>query len=360
MDCFPRQQKVGHPDGRSAFTLVELLVSFAILSLLMVLLLALTNLTSTTWTQTRGKVEQFQQAREAFDAVTRRLSEATLNTYYDYVDAGGRWRTTDLDSRRAFVPDRYVRRSELRFLSGAVTGMNQHATHSVFFQAPQGYSLTTSGLSNLLNTCGFFVELDSDDPFLPGVLPSESARRRFRLMQLTERSEEMSVYLHNDGDTNNPSRQWLMDVLASEQDVEIAAENIIALILLPKLSESDQRDGNFDDSSLAPDYEYDSTARHPNPSLNPFNQLPPIVQVTLVAIDEQSANRMSTADQDSLKSQLNGLFQTVGSTTNPSAGGYAKDLATLEDYLVTNNISYRIFTSNVSLKAAKWSRDQAN
>jgi uncharacterized protein (TIGR02599 family) len=360
MSCIPHQQKVAPPGGRSAFTLVEVLVSFAILALLMVLLLALVNTTSTTWTRTRGKVEQFQQAREAFDALTRRLSEATLNTYYDYVDTEGRWRTIDLDSRRAFVPHRYVRRSELRFLSGAVTGMGGHPTHAVFFQAPQGYSLTTNGLSNLLNTCGFFVELDSDARFLPEGLPPENARRRFRLMQLTERSEEMSVYRHNDGNTNNPSRQWLADVLASERDVEIAAENIIALILLPKLSESDQRVGSFDDASLAPNYEYDSTARHSNPSLNPFNQLPPIVQVTLVAIDERSADRMSLADQDSLKTRLDGLFLTVGSATNPAVDGYAKDLAALEAYLVTGKINYRIFTSNVSLKAAKWSRDQVN
>jgi uncharacterized protein (TIGR02599 family) len=360
MGPLPRRHIVAVPDARCGFTLVEVLVSFAILSLLMVVLLAMVNVTSTTWTQTRGKVEQFQQAREAFDSVTRRLSEATLNTYYDYVDTDGRWRTTDPDSRRAFVPHRYVRRSELRFLSGDVTGMGGHTAHAVFFQAPQGYSLTTSGLPNLLNTCGFFVELGSDARFLPGVLAPQNARRRFRLMQLMERSEELSVYLHNDGDTHNPSRQWLMDALASEQDVEIAAENIIALILLPKLSESDQREGNFDDASLAPSYEYDSTARHPNPSLNPFNQLPPVVQVTLVAIDEQSANRMSPADQDDLKDRLDGLFRTVGSTTDPSVDGYAKDLKSLEAYLVANNMNYRIFTSNVSMKAAKWSRDQAN
>jgi len=36
------------------------------------------------------------------------------------------------------------------------------------------------------------------------------------------------------------------------------------------------------------------------------------------------------------------------------------DLKNLEKYLVDNRIKYRIFTSNVSIRAAKWSRTQEN
>jgi hypothetical protein len=38
----------------------------------------------------------------------------------------------------------------------------------------------------------------------------------------------------------------------------------------------------------------------------------------------------------------------------------AKDLRTLEDYLNSKRIDYRVFTSNVILKGAKWSREQKN
>ncbi len=44
---------------------MELLVSFAILSLLMILLVVMVGVTSSTWRGTQGKAEQFQQAREA-------------------------------------------------------------------------------------------------------------------------------------------------------------------------------------------------------------------------------------------------------------------------------------------------------
>jgi uncharacterized protein (TIGR02599 family) len=61
-------------------TLVELAVSTAVLALLLLLLLSMVNQTDSVWRQTRGKIEQFREAREGFESMTRRLGQATLNT----------------------------------------------------------------------------------------------------------------------------------------------------------------------------------------------------------------------------------------------------------------------------------------
>jgi uncharacterized protein (TIGR02599 family) len=346
------------PPLSGAFTLVEVLVSFSVVALLTVILASMVNATSSLWGQTRGRIEQFQQAREAFDALTRRLSEATLNTYYDYVDAAGNPRTTA--NSATFVPARYVRQSELRFLSGPNLFQDQiHPSHAVFFQAPLGGSETQNGVDQLLNTCGFYIELGLDSALLPPVLGATHARERFRLMQLLEPSEGLSVYGH----TRTPGYRgtdWITQALAKPAALSPVAENIIALVLLPKLAPQDQVSGGHNDASLAPSYTYDSTASNAVAALNPKNQLPPVVQVTLVAISETSAKRMRTSENDDLKAQIDALFRSVGAATDSSQEGYAKDLQTLEAALVSRNIDYRVFSSNVTLKAAKWSREQKN
>jgi uncharacterized protein (TIGR02599 family) len=343
------------------FTLVEVLVAFAVLMILMVILANMVNLTSSTWSRTKGSVEQFQQARAAFEVVTRRLSEAVLNTYLDYVDGSGNPRT--VANSRTFLPARYVRRSELRFLSGpGITGNSDHTTHAIFFQAPQGVADANDaqGLGQLLNSCGFFIELDSDEELIPSILPRSFAKERFRLKQLIEPSEKMGTYKLGAANPDFESEEWFTKALEDPDSLSIVGENIIALILLPKLSAADQAAGGYQDNALAPNYTYDSTEKNNTPALNPSHQLPPVVQVTMVAIDEASAMRLESDGQAALKTLLDGLFKQVGSTTDASQTGFARDLETLESFLNERRLNYRIFTSNVSLKAAKWSRDQKN
>ena len=71
------------PESR-AFTLVELLVAMAVLTLIMLVLVSITNSTSVIWRSTTSEVEQFRAARNAFESMTRRISQATLNTCWDY------------------------------------------------------------------------------------------------------------------------------------------------------------------------------------------------------------------------------------------------------------------------------------
>ncbi len=146
------------PRRGNGFSLVELLVAAAITSLLMVVLASMTDSAQRTWTYTNGKVEEFRSAREAFEAITRQLSQATLNTYWDYeypANASGQPDTTK-------SPTGYIRQSELRFIvdgAASLTGSNNTPTHAVFFQAPTGFvsNLANRGLDKLLNTRGFYV-----------------------------------------------------------------------------------------------------------------------------------------------------------------------------------------------------------
>lgn len=347
------------PWQAAAFTLIEILVSMGILSLLLVMLVSMTDATQRTWSHTSSKVEQFQEAREAFEAITRRLSQATLNTYWDY------------DNPNA--PTRYQRQSELRFMTGPATSLlsnGQNTTgHAIFFQAPLGYVEDASKYKNvndLLNTWGYFVEFGSDKdsrpPFINGLSNAPPEHYRFRLMELMESSDSLSLYKYTSGLTGAATpapkneayktHEWFNDPLgASPRPVHALAENIVALVLLPKLAPGDQTQGGYKDDSLAPAYRYDSTDNsQTDANLNPHHQLPPVVQVTMVAVDQVTFARFQKGN--AMPDLTAGLFA--------DARDYEKDLDQLRKTLQDNQLNYRVFTSNVSIKAAKWSRTQQN
>ena len=356
------------PTGTKAgFTLVELLVSMAIMLLLMMILVSITNATRKTWTYTTGKVEEFREAREAFESLTRRISQATLNTYWDYVDANGNARTSANAS--TFVPAKYARQSELRFISApALTGNANGPSHAIFFQAPLGFTDDASGsyqgLETLLNTWGFYIQF-GDDSALPACVSNlygaSRHRCRFRLMEMMEPSQSLTLYTKTSGSSSYVGQEWFTTPLNSSTVPKRAlAENIVALIILPKLTPNDQLAGNptlginqYDDTSLAPAYLYDSTATKADNYLNSKNQLPPVVQVTMVAVDETSFNRFQK-DSTDLPTAL------FGSSTFTNAQNYATELQQLQTNLQTYKINYRVFTTNVSIKGAKWSRVQTN
>lgn len=379
--------------GCKGFTLVELMLSTAIIALLMLVLAAMVNQFSQTWRYTTNKVESFQAARDGFESMTRKLSQATLNTYWDlyYVKIGGRQAPAD-----------FIRQSQLRFVSGPVAKLapdNSRFTHAVFFQAPLGMvndSASLGAMRNLLNTWGYFLE-ESDDTllrpsFLAGRVP---VRTRCRLMELMQPSEAMSVYDLDPKGAPNPipgdQLVWFRSaLLANPRPVRAIADNVVALIVWPKLADADgnaRRDQGK--SPLSPNYLYDSSlltfksqrfgsaispiylndgAKLVNASdlqeaadINPKNQLPPIVQVTMVAIDERSAIRLEDSGlKNGIQKLTEGLFQVAcapGTRSNEETQ-YTRDLQTMEQRLVTAKATYRIFETNVLIRGAKWSASQ--
>jgi uncharacterized protein (TIGR02599 family) len=351
--------------------LVELMFSAAILSLILLMLVAITNQTASIWKYTSGRIEQFSGTRVAFEAVTRQLSQATLNVHYDYFNAAGEART--LDNAGLFVPKSYGRQSQLRFISGSMDRDNTYRgelapalaadptrprpTHGVFFHAPLGLvenTATHGGLNSLLNTWGYYVEFDSDErerpPFLIGAAGVAPPRWRYRLMEFMRPSEKMVTY--------SKPNEWLTSGLnePGTPSSHILAENVVALVMQPMLSPKDERELDsppaVPGTALAPSYFYDTTKINTVGALNPRHQLPPTVRVTMVAIDEPSAIRLangSTMPEFGLEK----LFPTASST---SAADYQKDLAALEAKLSEMRCSYRVFTTAVAIRGAKWSK----
>ncbi len=348
------------------YTLIELLVAIVILSLLCVILASMTQMIAKTWTSTTAKIEQFNNAREGFESMTRRLSQAVLNTYWDYDrDANGN-------------PIRYIRESELRFVSGpglagSAATTPPRPTHSVFFQAPLGYSEVASygNLGNLLNTWGYYIEYSDDSQTRPS-FTTQPVRTRFRLIEMTEPTENLTLYQYtsgtnSSGNPKNPSYQgseWYTHPLSASPK-RVMAENIIALVILPRFAAYEKNSSAvpFSADALAPAYSYDTTVANADPETNSKNQLPPVLQVAMVAIDEASAERMSAQANQLLLQKIGSLFTNASAFTSDLYLNPQTDVSqdpSLEAYLIRNKINYRILTTNISLKSAKWSTEQAD
>ena len=62
----------------------------------------------------------------------------------------------------------------------------------------------------------------------------------------------------------------------------------------------------------------------------------------------------------SLDSTKADVFEIVKSSLFTDTRKLSADLATLEGTLATKRLRYRIFTTNVQIRSAKWSREQKN
>lgn len=355
---------------RSGFTLIELLVSTTVLTLIVLVLVQITDQTASMWRYTSGKAEQFSSARDGFEALTRQIGQATLNTYYDYYDDTGKPRT--VETARSFKPSKYGRQSELRFISGSMDRSNRYngtpvpalaadptrprPTHGIFFHAPLGYVDDTAnlgGLQGLLNCWGYYVEFDSDErhrpAFLQGLTTIAPPRWRYRLMQFMQPAEKLRTYTKPD--------EWFKPAVnePGTPAAHVLAENVIALIIQPALSPADEEEletpPTVPGTALAPSYFYDSTQKNVIPALNPHHQLPPNVRVTMVAIDETSAIRLAQGDMMP-DFGLADLFRT---DSEGSAENYDRDLEILQTTLAEMGCSQRVFTTNVVIRGAKWS-----
>lgn len=368
------------------FTLLELLVAMAVVAILMLIMIQATSITSNLWKGSTDKIKSFQSARAAFDAITQTLSQATLNTFYEYYDATGNRYTGNAN----FTPVVYDRGSELHFVSAPATtllsGVTRNGSPSgaysqycpgsaVFFQALQGYTQDPSSgaahLDSTLNTLGYFVEFGSDQDFLPSFLDGKvEPRYRYRLMQFFQPTENMSVYKEAwAGRAGGTKANWFSDPLtlplkgtANNRPASVLAENVLYLVLRPKRSDKEYAAAHPKPTPIAPNYTYDSRPQAVIPlaqaaSFPSRHQLPPIVAVTLVAIDETSAirlqNQFGTTPPLAALGIAN-LFQNTADTNDPAL--YQADLNTLKQKLADNNVTFRIFETEVMLQASKWTQ----
>ena len=327
----------------AGFSLVELMVACAILAMMMGLIsLAIRQMAGGIKTST-AKVDAFQSARTGFEAVSRTLGVATLNTYWDYFDSSRQPRGTNTN----FTPATYGRQSDLHFLITnnfpAVSGL-ELSGHSVFFQAPLGYFTNTSGTNppGSLNPCGFFVAYGNDPtkPTLTGI----NDRPRFRLYQWLPSSDSLTVASSSGRITDT---SWITP--ATNSGVRPLAENIIAFVIrVPSTSATGY-------STNATNYGWDSlTAWTATNQPAQMHQLPPLVNITMVAVEEAAVNRLAgTASSASGASTAMGIPNPSTLFTTPSS--YDSDLAGLESALSAKNSPYRTFTTTVPLRGSRWS-----
>lgn len=304
---------------------MELLVAASILVLLLGLVFSVISQSSAIWSRSMDQIESFKGARMGFETITRNLSQATLNTYLDYDDAAN--------------PQNYLRKSELKFFVGTAGSGTLPGTANtgglIFFQAPLGYTpdTTYAGIESLLNTCGYFVSFTTNSS-IPSHVAHGKSPYRYRLMQLLVPAEKNLVYTSSD---------WF-----TTQSVTYAkpiVDNVIALIVRPQ-----------DPAALATElpncqYTYDSTLNATaTPQPITAHQLPPMVQLTLVAIDETSAKRIDNGATPPavIASALENKF------SDPAK--YQADLDALSQALSTHHINYRIFSSAVPLRESKWTK----
>lgn len=335
----PSAPRRGRGRGRRGFTLIELLTAMSILSIMLLLLSQLLDQIQKTWNYSEGRVSQFREARVAFDLITKSLSQATLNAYWG------------LEYDENNIIKNFQPVSELHFLTlrgdqiGS-TADGQLLGHSVFFQAPLGFSGKYRNLNNLLNARGYYLLFGPDTRYKPRIFNAEPSYR-FRIMEYRPPAEENQIYIDGDDerqrDLDPNYTEWFRDRL--ELYSNPLAENIVAMVISPRdtLEEAGE-DGQSTYSRIAPEYTYDSN-KHTNPLY--LQQLPPLVRVTLVAVDEASAVRLEAEHGQSMPTVVpTDLFRNTGN--------FESDVEKLSQQLNENGVNHRVFSTMVALRSAKW------
>ncbi len=376
-------QPAHHTVRVQGFSLVELLLSMTVLTSIMLMFVGLLDQTQKTWEYSRTQISQFREARLAYDIISKNVSQATLNAYFEQVDSRGR-RASDFTDPKDFIPKEFQIQSELHFKTMQaneliVNGMTPGPGHALFFQAPLGSTSEEAygPLTNLLNGRGYFVAVGSDADYSPLFVRSISPPKiRYRLMEFLPPTEKNQVYAAakeataTNGKTTDRAK-WITVPLAAPRNagtLRPLAENIVAFIVSPReaVADTGRATGVSDMAALiqadtestarvAPNYAYDS-AMPLDASRWPVHTLPPLIMVTMVAIDETTAMRL----EQRYGQQFMKTF--IPSNWMQSSGKYQTDLTALIDAFNLESsrtggvdISYKVFTSTIRINGAKWS-----
>lgn len=365
---------------RAAFTLVEIMVSLAVLTILLLISAQVIGQVQSTWSASNARVSQFREARIAFDILSRNLSQATLNTYIDY--DSNYLATAGSSSAASSSPANYIRRSELQFVCGPASSLvtatggssAELPGHAVFFQAPLGVTSTPAyaGLDRLMCARGYFVHFSSDSFWRPSFLPPGNEKYRYRLMEYSPPTELNTIYSAALQVAGNPAqampRNWfearagVSPRAAGQKEAGAAmltrpvADNIVALIISPRreMRSAQEVEGASGPTQIAPSYFYDSSARD-NIGYAPAPQgtqhlLPPLVKIVLVAIDERSADMLSQTSGGSTPP-----LSTMVSSSLTRAQNLDSEVDEIVRQLRQKRVNYRVFSATIQLRGSKWS-----
>lgn len=342
---------------RRGFTLIEVMLSMTILSVIMLVSVQVLDQTQRTWKRGVANIEQFREARMAFESITQNVRQALLNSYlaYQYNDSD----TPTIPSSKTQAPQGYIRQSELQFVTGQASqllGGGQAAAlsgHAMFFQARLGLSDREGyeNLSKLLCGRGYFVMHGTDEAFRPAHVPD--VRSRFRLWEYRPTAEGNEVYSSTAGKWFQSATTGIITAAESAEKPAHSrpiAENIVALIISPQVTQQDALRQKAQPWWIAPAYTYDSTIMANASADSPQgtqHMLPPRVVVTLVALDEASARKLAEQNPD-------GMPQLIPQGAFTKCQDQQADMQALEAALRARQLNYRVFSSTITMRNSKW------
>jgi uncharacterized protein (TIGR02599 family) len=344
-------------ERRHGFTLIEVALSMVILSIILLVAVQVLDQTQRAWKRGVTRVEQFREARMAFESITDNLRQAILNTYQAYQYNTGN--TPTIPTSKTQSPTKYIRQSELQFVTGQAPLLLPGAqattlvSHAMFFQARLGLSDREGyeALNRLLCGRGYFIMYSGNDAFRPKHVTTQSSR--FRLWEYRPTAEENTVYSVKPG-------QWFLkaptsvitanETITTPADSRPIAENILALIISPQVTTDDAALKNTTQYWIAPNYAYDSTElinTNTNSPQGTQHMLPPRVVVTLVAIDEASARKLAEKYPDTMP-------QLIPAGAFTLCANMQKDLKALAAKLQSEQLNYQVFSTTINMRNSKW------
>lgn len=301
---------------RRGFSLLELLVAMAVLSVLLIVLANLSGYVSRVWSRVSSQSRLLQEGRAAMETIARDLRQATLHPHWAYDNPAN--------------PSRYLRKSDLAFVTGKAVdllpGSSTGPGSAVFFQAMLGRSDSGANrqLNELLNTIGFYLERKTDPNAPPGT--TAATKPKFRLMKLHAPAEEMAVYTAGLASTPTDYR-WFRDPVA-HGFAHPVAENIIHIRILPLFVDSD---GSVVEFPSGTGYN-SAVGALATPQPVTANQLPPLVEITLILADDSAEKRIAS-------------LGTIDLSADPEE---------VQRQLVAAGIPFRVIQSRIQLPNSKW------
>ncbi len=155
----------------------------------------------------------------------------------------------------------------------------------------------------------------------------------------------------------------------SVRTTRVLADNIIALIISPRLAENDTiAEAGDDAASFRPDfrrptdiadkYYYNSRSWQEasgDAQVKEFSrhQIPPVLRVTIVAIDEMDAFRYAAQNPDVKEIPK---YAPSESQWFVNVAQFPRDIQGLKEGLEAVGIRYRIFTSNIRMREGNFQR----
>ena len=373
------------------FSLIEMMTSVAVLAILLTIVFQMLDGMEMTYRKTRQKVNEFRDANAGFEQITRRLSQSTLNTYWGY-----EYQLKSVGEFTVPFATKLIRQCELHFVTGPADtlfgnnkpkGVGARSSHAMFFVTPAGVAseqedrtsdqLRFGGLKGLLNAWGYYVQYSADEvpKFLHALENAPKAKLRYRLMEYRQPTEYLQIYKIPLRDKTKIKTQdqiyawfregpygvnseWNTAPIEGMQDAirttRIVADNIIAMIVRPREAKGTGA-ATAAALDIAKDYLYD-TRRWQWGGSNTVatrtqHQLPPIVDVTLVAVDELSFQKFLDKQNLTDPEKDPGL---VPADLFRNVDNVAKDYATLITNLKKHDISYRVYTRSIRIRESKW------